>query len=95
MFEMNSLGIGDVKVTTSEKGGFSSDQIADLATDKIVYVADDAPPAIKEQARLFADRVRNLLRGYVDLAKREERATIIQVIEETGNKELANIIRRL
>ena len=46
-------------------------------------------------AHVVADRVRNLLRGYVDLAKREERATIIQVIEQTGNKELANIIRRL
>ena len=60
-----------------------------------MYVADNAPHAIQEQARLFADRVRNLLRGYVDLAKKEERATIIQVIEQTGNKELANIIRRL
>ena len=95
MFQINAAEVGTVKVTTSQNRGFSSDQIADMATDKIVYVADNAPPAIQEQARVFADRVRNLLRGYVDLAKREERATIIQVIEQTGNKELANIIRRL
>ena len=95
MFQVNVADIGSVKVNTSESGGFSSDQIADMATDKIVYVADNAPPAIQEQARVFSDRVRNLLRGYVDLAKREERATIIQVIEQTGTKALANIIRRL
>ena len=95
MFQLNVAEIGSVKVNTSQNGGFSSDQIADMATEKIGYVADTAPAAIHEQARVFADRVRNLLRGYVDLAKREERATIIQVIEQTGNKELANIIRRL
>ena len=54
MFQINSAEIGSVKINTSQNGGFSSDQIADMATDKIVYVADNAPPAIQEQARVFA-----------------------------------------
>ena len=38
MFQINAAEIGNVKVNTSQNGGFSSDQIADMATDKIVYV---------------------------------------------------------
>ena len=95
MFQINAADIGTVKVNTSQNGGFSSDQIADMATDKIVYVADNAPPAIQEQARLFADRVRNLLRGYVDLAKKEERASIVNILEKNSGNDVANLIRRL
>jgi len=66
-----------------------------MAANKIVYVADSAPPAIKEQAHVFSDKVKDLLRYYVDLARKEERATIVQQIKDAGQPDLANIIRRL
>ena len=89
MFD-TGLGLGSVKITTSD-----NDQIADLATEKIIYVSEDAPDPIKQQAEVFKDRVRNILQYYVELAKREERATICNKIREAGQFELADAIRRL
>jgi len=95
MFDLSVAEIGAVSVMTSDNGGLSNDQIAEMAANKIVYVSDSAPPAIKEQAHVFSDKVHNILRYYVDLARREERATIVQTIKEAGHPDLANIIRRL
>ena len=95
MFNLSLGEIGSVNVVTSDKGGLSNDQIAEMAANKIVYVSESAPPAIKEQAHVFSDKVKNLLRYYVDLARKEERATIVQQIKEAGQPDLANIIRRL
>jgi|TARA_R110002073_G_scaffold80313_1_gene193640 hypothetical protein len=95
MFNLSLGEIGSVNVVTSDKGGLSNDQIAEMAANKIVYVSESAPPAIKEQAHVFSDKVKNLLRYYVDLARKEERATIVQQIKDAGQPDLANIIRRL
>ena len=95
MFDLSVAEVGAVNVVTSDNGGLSNDQIAEMATNKIVYVSDSAPPPIKEQAHVFSDKVHNILRYYVDLARREERATIVQTIKEAGQPDLANIIRRL
>ena len=95
MFNLSLGEIGSVNVVTSDKGGLSNDQIAEMAANKIVYVSESAPPAIKEQAHVFSDKIKNLLRYYVDLARKEERATIVQQIKDAGQPDLANIIRRL
>ena len=95
MFNLSLGEIGSVNVVTSDKGGLSNDQIAEMAANRIVYVSESAPPPIKEQAHVFSDKVKNLLRYYVDLARKEERATIVQQIKDAGQPDLANIIRRL
>jgi hypothetical protein len=89
------IDVGSIGVTTSDNGGLSSDQIAEMARKKIVYVSDDAPPAIKEQAQVFADRVEDVVRFYIDLAKREERGTICQTLRKAGHNDIADFIRRL
>ncbi len=95
MFDLAKAGLGSINIVTSDNGGLSSDQIADLATDKIVYVSEQAPNEIKIQAEAFKDRVHELLRFYVELARREERATICSKIREAGQHELADAIRRI
>jgi hypothetical protein len=89
------IDVGSIGVTTSDNGGLSSDQIAEMARKKIVYVSDEAPPAIKEQAQVFADRVEDVVRFYIDLAKREERGSICQTLRKAGHNDIADFIRRL
>ena len=89
------VDIGSIGVTTSDNGGLSSDQIAEMARNKIVYVSEDAPPAIKDQAQVFADRVEEVVRFYIDLAKREERGSICQTLRNAGHNDIAELIRRL
>ena len=66
-----------------------------MARKKIVYVSEEAPPAIKDQAQAFAGRVEDVLRFYIDLAKREERGTICQTLRKAGHDDIADFIRRL
>ena len=91
----NEMGLGPVKVYTSDNGGLSNEQIVEMALDRIIYIADGTHPAIKEQARAFKDQMANILVHYVALAKKQERDTICQVLISNGHQDMANIIRRV
>tara|TARA_X000001382_G_scaffold83843_1_gene59320 strand:- start:492 stop:785 length:294 start_codon:yes stop_codon:yes gene_type:complete len=95
MFDLGAGAVGGVSIVTSDNGGLSNDQIADMAANKIIYISDDAPEPIRLQAEAFKDRVRNLVQYYVELARKEERATICAKVREAGQHELAKAIGRL
>ena len=84
-----------VNVITSSHGGLSTDQIVELAASKIMYVSDDAPPVIKDQAIAFRATMINILTEYVHLARREERATISAQLEKHGHSDVAKMIRSI
>ena len=90
-----TMGISPVNVMTSDNGGLSDEQIAQMAVDKIVAVSDNAPDVIREQAHVFKENVKKLLFHYLILARQEERATIVHTIRNSGQKDLADYIRRL
>ena len=87
--------VAPVNVMTSNDGGLSDEQIAQMAVDKIVSVSDNAPDVIRDQANVFKENVKKILFHYLILARQEERATIVHTIRNSGNKELAEYIRRL
>ena len=95
MFNVNVSQLGSVVVKTSEQGGLSNEQIADLAVDKIASVSENAPPHLKEQAKLFKEQLKGIIHHYILLARKEERATIMQALRSSGHKEMAEYIRRL
>ena len=95
MFEVNIASVGAVNVITSDNGGLSNDQIADMAADKILYISDEAPEPIRLQAEACKARGRNLVQYYVELARKEERASICAKVREAGQHELAEAIGRL
>ena len=95
MFGLGTGSVGSVNVLTSDNGGHSTEQITELALDKLITISDRAHPAIQAQARAFKDRIANVMYHYITLARREERATIVQVLASNGHKDLAEIIRRL
>ena len=95
MFNVNVSQLGSVVVKTSEQGGLSNEQIADLAVEKIASVSENAPPHLKEQAKLFKEQLKGIIHHYLLLARKEERGTIIQALRSSGPKEMAEYIRRL
>jgi len=95
MFNVNVSQLGSVVVKTSEQGGLNNEQIADLAVDKIASVSEDAPSHLKEQAKLFKEQLKGIIHHYLLLARKEERASIIQALRSSGHKEMAEYIRRL
>ena len=63
--------------------------------DKICIVSNTAPEPIRQQAFAYKENIRKILLDYVALAKKEERASIVNILEKNGGNDLANLIRRL
>tara|TARA_R100000426_G_scaffold48039_1_gene35669 strand:- start:119 stop:406 length:288 start_codon:yes stop_codon:yes gene_type:complete len=95
MFELTSGNVGSVNVISSDNGGLSNDQIADMLATKLIYISDEAPEPIRLQAEAFRDKVRNLAQYYIELARKEERASICARVREAGQHQLADAIGRL
>ena len=95
MFNINVAQVGSVNVSTSENGGLSDEQIAQIVLDKICIVSNTAPEPIRQQAFAYKEKIRKILIDYVALAKKEERASIVNILEKNGGNDLANLIRRL
>jgi hypothetical protein len=96
MFSVNGgMETGLIKIVSSDNGGLSNNQISEMAVDKIVAVSETAPEPIRQQAQAFSDNVRNVVHYHIELARREERATICHKLREAGHPDLADTIRRI
>ena len=95
MFNVGVSQAGKVNVMTSDQGGLTNEQIADLAVDKIVSISNEAPPHIRQQANQFREHLKKVLYHYLLLARKEERASIVHILRSNGQKEMAEYIRRL
>ena len=95
MFNVGVSQAGKVNVMTSDKGGLTNEQVADLAVDKIVSISDEAPAHIRQQANQFREHLKKVLYHYLLLARKEERASIVHILRSNGQKEMAEYIRRL
>lgn len=87
--------VGQVKVYTTSHRGFTPEEIAERAIDKIVYVGDQSHPLVTAQARAFRDKVFNILVQYLREAQESERVTICAKLDQQGLEDISNVIRRL
>ena len=84
-----------VNVHTTEKRGFTPEEIAKRCTDKIISVGDNASPEIREQARAFKAHLEKVIEFYMKEAINSDRTTVCNAIKEAGQEKLAEHIRRL
>ena len=87
--------VGNVMVHTVDGRGWTPDEIAERALDKIIYVGRESHPAIVDQANAFKEQIRGVLQFYLREAATQERATICAKLQHNGNADIANIVRSL
>jgi hypothetical protein len=87
--------IGNALVFTSNNGGHSPEQVAEMALNKIMQVSDTAPPVIRDQAFAHRERLKEVLVFYMSKMARSERTTIWALMKQQGHDDMAEIIRRL
>ena len=66
-----------------------------MATNKIVSISDEAPAPIRAQAHAFKEVCKNVIMYYMQEAINNHICTICNQLEKQGQKDLAEIIRRL
>ena len=93
--EMNVNPGFKVEVHTTSGRGFTPEEIAARAANKIISISDDANPAIRAQAHAFRKQIVKLLETYMREAIKSDRTTVYNALTDAGHKELAELIRRL
>jgi len=84
-----------VEVHTTSGRGFTPEEVAQRCADKIVQVADTAPPAIRDQALAYKRNITKVIEFYLREAVKSDRTTVYNAINDAGHPELAELIRRL
>lgn len=84
-----------VAVHTTSGRGFSSEEIAERYADKIIHVSDSADPAIQAQAKAFRKQLVQVLQSALKEAVQSDRTTVYNALNDAGQPQLADLIRRL
>lgn len=92
MFDLATGTVGSVMVMTTEGRGFTPEEIAERALDKIIYVGSGTHPAIRDQAEAFKDSIRQVLVYYMHEAVRSHNVTLANKFRSAGYPELVPIL---
>ena len=84
--------VGSVMVMATEGRGFTPEEIAERALDKIIFVGSNAHPAIRDQAEAFKDSIRQVLVYYMHEAVRSHNVTLVNKFTQAGHPELVPIL---
>jgi len=87
--------LGNALVFTSDNGGHSPEQMAEMALNKIMVVSETAPPVIRDQALAYRDHIREVLGFYMAKMAENERTSIYVLLKQQGHHDMAEIIRSL
>lgn len=83
----------DVKSTSNR--GMTPEEISELCVNKIVNVSSTAHPVIREQAEAFKKDIEVVILHYIKQAVVSDRTTIYNKLNEAGQPQLADAVRRL
>jgi hypothetical protein len=93
-FSQNAeVGLGDVLVHTTSNRGWTPEEVADRALDKIIYVSEAAAGPIRDQALAYREGLRKVLVHYMHEAVRSDRTTVANMLTAAGHPELVHLLR--
>lgn len=92
MFNVATADVGNVMVMATEGRGFTPEEVAERALDKIIYVGSSTHPAIRDQAEAFKDSIRQVLVHYMHEAVRSHNVTLVNKFKQAGHPELIPIL---
>ena len=87
-----AMQIGDIVLTTVSDRGFTPEELAERALDRILYVGRNSHPVIQEQAEAFRDQIRGVLVEYMKQAIRSNHTTLANRFRDAGHPELVKLL---
>jgi hypothetical protein len=92
---INVQGLGEssgIQVATKDFGGFTPEEVAERALDRIIQVGDQSHPLVREQAIAFRNHIREVLVFYMNEAVKFDRVTLAYKLREAGHPELIKLL---
>lgn len=92
---MSEIGVllgGSVMVHTTDNRGFTPEEIAERALDKIISVGSQSHPAIRDQAEAFRNQIRAVLIFYMKETVKSDRTTMAVKLRDAGHPELIKLL---
>ena len=84
--------LGTIMVHSVSNRGFTPEELAEQALNKIIYVGDQSHPAIREQAQAYKDHIREVLVFYMNRAIESRNTTLSNRFTEAGHPELIKLL---
>ena len=76
----------------TEGRGFTPEEIAERAIDKIIYIGSQTHPAIRDQAEAFRENIKQVVIYYLHEAVRSHNVTLVNKFQKAGHPELIPIL---
>jgi hypothetical protein len=93
MISVQGLGESSgIQVATKDFGGFTPEEVAERALDRIIQVGDQSHPLVREQAIAFRNHIREILVFYMNEAVKFDRVTLAHKLREAGRPELIKLL---
>jgi hypothetical protein len=93
MFSANgSVEVGTVLLHKVDHRGFTPEELAEQALNKIIYVGDQSHPAIRDQANAYREHIRAVLTFYMQRAIQSNNTTLANRLREAGHPELVKLL---
>ena len=86
--------LSNVAVRTVSNRGFTPEELAEQAVDKIVHVGKNSHPVIREQAEAFKNAIEGVVLQYLRQAVQSDRTTIANRLSSAGYPELVKLLEK-
>jgi hypothetical protein len=93
--EPAQMGVFKVDVETTSNGGHPPEFWAKRCSERLLSVAETAPPVLREQAQAFKDQIEHVVLLHMKRAIQSDRSTVGHLLTEAGQPKLAELVRRV
>ena len=84
--------LGNIKAMGVSGRGFTPEELAENALDRIISISSTADPVIRQQAEAFREHIRAVLISYGKQCVRSNHTTIINRLRDAGHPELTKLL---
>jgi hypothetical protein len=86
--------LGNIKAMGVSGRGFTPEELADNALERIIAVSATADPVIRQQAEAFKAHIRSVLVSYGNQCIRSHNTTLTNRFRDAGHPELTKLLEK-
>ena len=84
--------LGDIKAMGVSGRGFTPEELAENALDRIISISASADPVIRQQAEAFRAHIKSVLVSYGRQCVKSNHTTISNRLRDAGHSELTKLL---